>query len=402
MLCQFTVKNYKSIKDEITMNMQAAAIKEHKDKIIICEDEEAFLPIAAVYGPNGGGKSNVLEAMSVLKSKVIMPYLAVTDAKVKLNEIPIKPFKFTAEKHPTEFEVFFRTKLAEYRYVLHLLDGNIVKEVLAKHKIETRRETELFSRTEEGIELNKVFSKFKVADISPALPLLSYFAILYMDNEIINDVINWFKNGMVFRNYGNPFIELKIGVAKARENRNFVMAMLKEMDLDISDFRIEEKGDNVAELFTLHNVEDYSAELRLAEESSGTKKIFGLLPFIAESILNGTTLVIDELDAKLHPLLLKYVISMYTDLKKNKHGAQLIYTSHDLSTMNKETFRRDEIWFVAKGNRQDSQLYSLIEFKDENGKAVRSDAKFDKQYLEGNYGADPYFRKIINWENPNE
>lgn len=85
----------------------------------------------------------------------------------------------------------------------------------------------------------------------------------------------------------------------------------------------------------------------------------------------------------------------------NRNHGQLIFTSHDLSTMNNEVFRRDEIWFVAKGTEQNSELYSLVEFKNEQGGSVRKDAKFDKQYLEGKYGADPYLRKIIDWSDVN-
>ena len=121
------------------------------------------------------------------------------------------------------------------------------------------------------------------------------------------------------------------------------------------------------------------------------------MPFIADSLLSGTTLVIDELDAKIHPVLLRYIIMMFSNMNINKKKAQLIFTSHDLSTMNSEVFRRDEIWFVAKGTTQNSQLYSLVEFKNEKGESVRKDAKFDKQYLEGKYGADPYLKRIIDW-----
>ena len=144
-------------------------------------------------------------------------------------------------------------------------------------------------------------------------------------------------------------------------------------------------------------LEEYEAELNLSEESSGTKKLFGLMPFIADSLLKGTTLVIDELDAKIHPVLLRHIIMMFNDIDINKKKSQLIFTSHDLSTMNSEVFRRDEIWFAAKGNAQNSKLYSLVEFKNEKGESVRKDAKFDKQYLEGKYGADPYLRRIIDW-----
>ena len=132
-------------------------------------------------------------------------------------------------------------------------------------------------------------------------------------------------------------------------------------------------------------------------KNSGTKKLFGLLPYIAKSLVRGTTVVIDELDVKIHPLLLQYIIEMFTDMSINKHGGKLIFTSHDLSTMNNNVYRRDEIWFVAKGKGQNTKLYSLVEFKDDNGVLVRKDAKYDKQYLEGKYGADPYLQKIIDW-----
>ena len=107
--------------------------------------------------------------------------------------------------------------------------------------------------------------------------------------------------------------------------------------------------------------------------------------------------MIDELDAKIHPVLLRHIIMMFNDMNINKKKAQLIFTSHDLSTMNSEVFRRDEIWFAAKGISQNSKLYSLVEFKNEKGEAVRKDAKFDKQYLESKYSADPYLKRIIDW-----
>ena len=226
--------------------------------------------------------------------------------------------------------------------------------------------------------------------MSKNLPLLSYLGITYMNNEVIKDAINWFEYGIDFLNYGNPFEELRTAIASSDEIKKLVLDMIKEMDLDIENFRVEEHENNQIEIFTQHNVDG-------SEESSGTKKLFGLLPFIAKSLVNGTTLVIDELDAKIHPVLLRYVIMLFNNMETNRHGAQLVFTSHDLSTMNSEVFRRDEIWFVAKGNNQNSRLYSLVEFKTGNGEVVRKDAKYDKQYLEGKYGADPYLRKIIDW-----
>ncbi len=403
MLCQFSVKNYKSIRDEITFDMQAAAISEHADRVINDADGQLFLPVSAIYGPNGGGKSNVLEALQTLGTMVLRPIYAAKqnqDADYKFNKFPVKPFAFSEEgkNSPTEFEIFFRTEIAEYRYVLHIKAGVVVYESLDRVKMETGRKSALFLRKGEDITLKGVFARLKISDgMSKSLPLLSYLGITYMNNEVVKDAIGWFEYGIDFLNYGNPFEELRTAIASSEEIKRLVLDMIREMDLDIEDFRVEEREHDQLEIFTTHVVDGYSAELTLAEESSGTKKLFGLLPFIANSLVCGTTLVIDELDAKIHPVLLRYVIMLFNNMEINRHGAQLIFTSHDLSTMNSEVFRRDEIWFVAKGNNQNSKLYSLVEFKTGNGEVVRKDAKYDKQYLEGKYGADPYLRKIIDW-----
>ncbi|MCC2127893.1 AAA family ATPase [Hominiventricola filiformis] len=403
MLCQFTVKNFKSIRDEVTFDMQAAAISEHEDRIIKDKDEELYLPVSAVYGPNGGGKSNVLEALHSLVTKVLRPLYATSNNEeiaMKMKKLVIEPFAFNegTRNEPTEFELFFRTAMSEYRYELTVKKEVIEYERLDRIKLETGRKSALFERDEDGIILKGAFARLKTSDeLSDTLPLLSYLGITYGKNEVVQEVLEWFDEEINFLNYGNPMQELRMAISKSEDVKRLMLQMIQEMDLDIVDFRVEEKENDRIEVFTKHVVDGYEAELNLVDESSGTKKLFGLLPFIAKSLLKGTTLVIDELDAKIHPVLLRYLIMMFSNMEKNKKGAQLIFTSHDLSTMNSEVFRRDEIWFVAKGNRQNSKLYSLVEFKNKKGESVRKDAKFDKQYLEGKYGADPYLRKIIDW-----
>ena len=403
MLCQFTVKNFKSIRGEVTFDMQAAAISEHEDRIIKDKDEELYLPVSAIYGPNGGGKSNVLEALHSLVTKVLRPLYATSNNEeiaIKMKKLVIEPFAFDegTRNEPTEFELFFRTAMAEYRYELTVKKEVIKYERLDRIKLETGRKSALFERDEDEITLKGAFARLKTSDeLSDTLPLLSYLGITYSKNEVVQDVLEWFDEGIDFLNYGNPMQELRMAISKSEDVKRLMLQMIQEMDLDIVDFRVEEKDNDRIEVFTKHVVDEYEAELNLFDESSGTKKLFGLLPFIAKSLLKGTTLVIDELDAKIHPVLLKYLIMTFSNMEKNKKGAQLIFTSHDLSTMNSEVFRRDEIWFVAKGNRQNSKLYSLVEFKNKKGESVRKDAKFDKQYLEGKYGADPYLKKIIDW-----
>ena len=403
MLCQFTVKNYKSIRDEMTFDMQAAAISEHEDKVIMDKNGEQFLPVSAIYGPNGGGKANVLEALDTVAAKVLRPLYATGDNEERVflqKKLLIEPFAFSEEmkNEPTEFEVFFRTELAEYRYILHVKREIVVYECLDRVKLETGRRSALFERNAEETILKGVFAKLKISDeLSETLPLLSYLGITYKKNEVVKDVLEWFEYGIDFLNYGNPIEELRMAVSNSEDVKQLMLDMIQEMDLDIVDFRVVKDENDRIDVYTKHMVEGYEAELNLFDESSGTKKLFGLMPFIADSLLSGATLVIDELDAKIHPVLLRHIIMMFNDMSINKKKAQLIFTSHDLSTMNSEVFRRDEIWFVAKGNAQNSQLYSLVEFKNEKGESVRKDAKFDKQYLEGKYGADPYLRRIIDW-----
>ena len=402
MLCQFTVKNYKSIRDEVTFDMQAAAISEHEDRIIKDQDGEMYLPVSAIYGPNGGGKSNVLAALHTLVAKILRPLYATEDNEDKVllqKRVIVEPFAFSDSKNePTEFELFFCTESAEYRYILHVKRDVVIYESLDRVKLETGRRSALYTRDDKGIVLKGAFAKLKVSDdLSKTLTLLSYLGIAYKGNAVIKDVLNWFEFGVDFLNYGNPIQELRMAISTSEDVKHLMLEMIQEMDLDIVDFRVEEKENDRIEVFTKHLVDDVETELNLSDESSGTKKLFGLLPFIAASLLDGTVLVIDELDAKIHPVLLRHIIMMFNDMNLNRRKAQLIFTSHDLSTMNSEVFRRDEIWFVAKGNAQNSKLYSLVEFKNEKGESVRKDAKFDKQYLEGKYGADPYLRRIIDW-----
>ena len=402
MLCQFTVKNYKSIRDEITFDMQAAAISEHKDRIIKDVDGELYLPVSAIYGPNGGGKSNVLAALHTLVAKILRPLYATEDNEKRTflqKRIIVEPFAFSECKNePTEFELFFRTDLAEYRYILHVKRDVVMYESLDRVKLETGRRSALFTRDEHGTELKGAFAKLKVSeDLSKTLTLLSYLGIAYKGNAVVKDVLNWFEYGVDFLNYGNPIQELRMAISTSEDVKHLMLDMIQEMDLDIVDFRVEEKENDRIEVFTKHLVDDVETELSLSDESSGTKKLFGLLPFIAASLLDGTVLVIDELDAKIHPVLLRHIIMMFNNMEINTHKAQLIFTSHDLSTMNNDVFRRDEIWFVAKGKAQNSKLYSLVEFKDVKGGSVRNDEKYDKRYLEGRYGADPYLQTIIDW-----
>lgn len=403
MICQFSVKNYKCIKNEITFDMQAANITEHEDSLLVDNDGEKFLPLGVIYGPNGAGKSTILHALYSLICKLMRPICAVgcdNEECIKHSgNVNIVPFKFSEETFnlPTEYELFFRTNEYEYQYILKILKTKILYEELSRKKISGSKYFLIFKRENNNrITLMGPLKDYKYDDISDNLPLISFLGITHRKNAIIRDIIDWFEDGIDFINYGLPSEDARIMVTDSNNTKNMILKIMQEMDINISDYRIENKDDDI-EIYTTHNVNEKDYELEIVDESNGTIKVFGMLPHIAKSILTGNTLIIDELDAKLHPQLLKYIINLFSNKDINKHGAQLIFTSHDLSTMNSQNFRRDEIWFVAKDDNSSSKLYSLIEFKHEDGKSERKDARYDKRYLEGKYGADPYFRRIIDW-----
>ena len=208
-----------------------------------------------------------------------------------------------------------------------------------------------------------------------------------------------FSHSINFLDYDNPISDKKILVPKKAEERNVFFSMLKEMDINISDLRIEEDTEGkIKDIFCKHIINGEKFELLFQDESSGTRKIFSCLARINNCLQNGEVLVADELDAKLHPKLLLFIIELFTSPQKNKKGAQLLITSHDMINMTPEVLRRDEIWFCALNANNASNLYSLIALKEENGKPPRKDAIYGKRYSEGKYGADPYIRRELDWE----
>nr|WP_308545616.1 ATP-binding protein [uncultured Lachnoclostridium sp.] len=404
MLCQFSVKNFRCLKDQVTLDMQAANVGEHKESVLADIDGERYLPLAVIYGPNGGGKSTVLDALFSLCSKVMGPVFSAQGNQMRMESYSarIEPFAFQPEmkKEPTEFEIFFRTDVYEYQYNVAIQNENIMFESLYHKKITGRQYRKVFIREQgQKIQLSGNLKKAQVNDISDTITLLSYLMITYGKNQTVEDVKKWFVHKINFLDYKLNTIELRMALPTVDAMKPRLLQMFQEMGLDIVNYRIEQTDEpGRIRIFTAHNVNDAQYELDLHKESSGTIKIFNSIPFIADALVNGKTLVVDELDAKLHPLLLQYIIRLFADPLVNRKRAQLIFTSQDIITMNSTNFRRDEIWFAAKNIDEETQLYSLAEFKDEKGNSVRNDASFSKQYMEGRFGADPFVQKLIQWE----
>ena len=171
--------------------------------------------------------------------------------------------------------------------------------------------------------------------------------------------------------------------------------MMNDMGIGISGYRFDQQSSEFYLQRTLHNT---LYELPFSSESDGTRKLFAALPVILMALKEGRLVIVYELDAKLHPKLLRYVIRLFTNPEINRNGAQLLFTSHDVSTMKNSIFRRDEIWFAALDEDNSSEVYSLSELRKENNDPINNTAAYDKQYLEGRYGADPYLHNMLSWE----
>lgn len=400
MLCQFGFKNFKSYKNETIFDFQAGELSEFKDSLIKVERATPLLPVSVVYGPNGGGKTTLLQALSCLITMVVFPIHELKKNRINLivqQKVNCEPFLYDekSRNEPTEFNLYFRQNGSDYRYYVAIKNDIVISESLFRRGIGAKKSAVLFEREENSIELGASIGKSGInTEVNPKMLFLSFLAINY-NIPVIVEVQEWFES-CVIRNYANPITDLDVMIAEDESFKKLFINLLNEMGIDICDYHYD---NDKKDLLLTRNVNDGEYSLLLSKESAGTRKLFGSLQILMIALQTGRLAIIDELDAKLHPKLLRYIISLFTDPKINKFGAQLLFTSHDMSTMNNEVFRRDEIWFAALDNEHSSELYSLYEIRKEDGKRVNATASYNKQYLEGRYGADPYFKKMLDWEN---
>lgn len=399
MLCQFSFSNFKSYKNETTFDFQAANIPEFSDSLIRVEKMNTLLPVSVIYGPNGGGKTNLLQALACLISTVVRPILNLTTTKTSIvlqQSIDCVPFLFddTSKDNPTEFLIYFRTTLNEFQYYLSLFNDEIASESLSRKKLGAKKPALIFERERNKITLGSSINKRSInTSVNEKMPFLSFLAINY-NIPVIAEAQKWFES-CIIRSYANPQAEQSIMIAKDESIKKRIIMFLNDMGIDITNYRFDTENQ---ELYIKRVINGKEYELPFDSESDGTKKLIAALPMILLALMEGRLVIVDELDAKLHPKLLRYIISLFKNPKINTKGAQLIFSSHDMSTLKNSVFRRDEIWFAAENNEHSSEIYSLHEIRREDNERVNNTAAYDKQYLEGRYGADPYLQNMLTGE----
>ena len=387
MLVQFMVKNVLSFKDEMILDMTAInAYKEHEMNLIDNGAKEKYLRVAAIYGANASGKSNLYLAMTYFQRIIVESLNNVENhAEVAINKYYF-PFCFEENKTNSEFQIIEILGDFEYKYGFEYNDDCIVTEWLYRKNLETNRTVVIFERTTKNVEFGA--SVRKECDIYkeqiPAETLvLSFFNKLKLKTDIFRNMYAGIMDTLVVptdfcedTRLLDAFLPRVIDDEKEK-----LLEFLSAIDTGIRDI-IYDDSEKQIRFFTFHKGKDGKRyPLDLYSESEGTIKSVMLFIYARMAILNNRSIFVDELNIKLHPLLLKVIIDLF--YKKNSK-AQLIYTTHDTTLMDKKFFRRDQIWFVQKDEFGYSQLFSLSDFK------VRSDASFEKDYLAGVYGGIPF------------
>jgi AAA15 family ATPase/GTPase len=401
MLIEFTIQNYASFNTSQTLSMLASSsTKENFNETNIIPVNkfgiDNLLKSATIFGANSSGKSNLVKALYIFRN-IILESLNKANSD---NLSGVVPFLIKDEIYdiPSEFEIVFIVDSNIYRYGISISEQKILEEWLYWTK--TSRETLLFHRNGQQIKINqrsfkeaKDFIKKtqdnyiveKTREDVPFISVLSNF-----NGEKSRKIINWFHqikivSGIQEQGFKGFTLEL---LDKNKDFKNWALKILSS--LQIYDIKIVEEFDDIS-INVVKKIGNSTKEheLPLKLESDGTKKLLYLLGPIFEVIKSSQILIIDEFDNKFHSLLSKYILKLYH--QKNDSGSQLITTCHDTNLLTKELLRRDQIWFVEKNNNHESELYSLLEYKEHY---TRIGDSYSKDYLDGRYGAIPLFSSI--------
>lgn len=409
MLIQFRFKNFKSFKDDTILDLSATKITEYSDRVVSVGYEK-LLPTAAIYGANASGKSNVIEAFRYMMTYVLESFSYggdPDDKKTKNKKLKYTPFLFDAISKEAEssFEVYFMDAeergFKSYNYGFTLNQNGVVEEWLNSKAKTAREYKQVFYRNGNELDLSGLPAKsqelIRISLNEEAL-IVSLGAKLKIAK--LKAIRDWFYNTN-FANFGNPYENVFLsslipeGFADNKTIQDNVVAYFSSFDSSIIGFNVEVMNGEDDERRHIkidaihHMISGGTATIPLEDESDGTLKMFALYPALQDTLENGGVLFVDELNARLHPLLVRSFLITFLNPKINPKRAQLVFTTHDSWQLSNNLLRRDEIWFTEKDDNGVSTLYSLADFVDEDGVKIRKDENYEKNYLLGKYGAIP-------------
>ena len=428
MLLEFSVGNYRSFHGPVTLSMQAAKLTATDKRLdqgnVFQANGARLLRSAAIYGANASGKSNLVRAMQFMRRFV----LGSSRESQAEEATGVERFRLSTEarEKPAYFQIVFYLEGRRYRYGFEADEGRVQSEWLYHAR---QRETQLFVREGDQFDLSSVFREGKGLGKRTRDNALFLSVVAQFNGPTATALLRWFRaefniiSGLRDVAYG-PYTLRRFEKSEAFRQR--ALAFVRDADLAISGIDVEtrpyggtqvpaglrgllrESASVLADRETAKpdiEVEDLAAiQVRTwhqvfdrehrpegwetfdlgEQESEGTQKIFYLLSPLMDTLEYGKVLVIDEMEARLHPFITRAVIELFHSTETNPHNAQLIFCTHDAGLLSTCIFRRDQIWFTEKDRYGATDLYSLAELK------VRNDASFGKDYIAGKYGAVPF------------
>lgn len=410
MLISFSAENYLSFKNKVVLDLQAASIKEHQDNVFTPLQGGAYstLKSVGVFGHNSSGKTNLIKAMGFMKNFVLN--------STTLKEIPLDPFRLSieSEKNPSTFEIIFLLDKVRYRYGFTVTQKTVESEWL--FTTEKRKEDNLFIRARQNFDFEKKFrttlkGKFELVYEMTRTNTLFLSVLAQYNFSFFLPISNWFSKILIAQDIEHTaLVEFTAKLMTIGDYNKLINDVIKRSDLGIDsvESRLKEaaaqKGYSYEFLSTafLDDIQQYTVRTGhirynhdnrpqdkiffdlLLHESLGTQKFFGILGPILFTLKERGIIFIDEIDARMHSLLLQDVIGLFNSKKTNANGAQLVFTSHNTNVL-KKGIRRDQMILIEKDKYGVSTMQSLHSKEPK----VRNDATFEKDYLSGKYGAIP-------------
>ena len=412
MLVAFSVENYRSFREQATLSMVASDLSSKPKEIdatnvFVARDELKLLTSAAMYGPNAGGKSNFVAAISFMRN-LVLNSSRETRAREPLSVTPYQLHTDTA-KQPSRFEIVFIDGGALYRYGFLVSNERVEEEWL--YATRNKKEGYLFERSPEAIKVNgKTFKEAQGIEERTRPNALFLSVAAQWNGKYAGQIVEWFERLTVDRGIDDELAQRRMLREYERTGLHpKLVTFIKGLDLGIDDIQLESQPPRqvdarssdgstrsialptpprVSTVHSKYNNEGEPVGTQLfnlfTQESQGTRRLFALAEPILSALSEGTVLVIDEIDARLHPILTCAIIKLFNTSATNPRHAQLIFTTHDTNLLGSQLLRRDQIWFVEKSRRGESILYSLVQYR------VRNDVAYEKNYIAGRYGAIPY------------
>jgi AAA15 family ATPase/GTPase len=416
MLVEFRVKNFRSLRDEQVLSLVASKDKTLQDTHVFSTGMKtvpALLRSAVIYGPNAGGKSNLIKALQYMRSVVLESATVIQPGQT----FAVQPFRLDelSTTEPTEFEVTFILDGVRYQYGFTITSQRIVSEHLLVYK--TFKPQHWFERRFDAKSGKDVY------DFGPSLKGAKHLwegatrsnslflsMAVQLNSEALRPVFDWFSTGLViFNEHAQLTPQASIQMLKQSEGRKQICAFLTAADISIADIEVvsrkvpgqtvhvdlaagktEVLNEEQHQLRFSHVTEQGNAVFDLMDESNGTRNLLFLAGPVLDILKKGLTLVIDELDTSLHTLLVRELVRLFHRPEVNMGGAQLIFTTHDTSLLDApDLFRRDQVWFVEKDKEQASSLVALSEFSPRKNEAL------ERGYLMGRYGGVPFLNHSL-------